>query len=173
MSTLQEIRVLQVFQELYASFPPGKIHESESPDFILNGSDKVIGIEVTEVFQDSHEGKSKLQQYSSDSSNFTDELITLLQAHLSYSFSIGIDFSKFNPIRKADKKMLLEQTKNICLPFLSSMQNNEHYRLEYEHGLPPELDRIYIHRYDKMERSFNSQPEGGPVANLTHDHIQK
>lgn len=173
MSTLQEIRVLQLFQELYASFPPGKIDESESPDFILNASDKVIGIEVTEVFQDSHEGKSKLKQYSSDSSNFTDQLITLLQPHLNYSFSIGIDFSKFNPIKKVDKKRLLEQTKNYCLLFLRSMENNEHYRLEYEHGLPRELDRIYIYRYDKMERSFNSQPEGGPVANLMQDHIQK
>jgi len=63
MSSPQEIRVLQVFQELYASFPHGKIQESESPDFILHSIDKVIGIEVTEVFQDSHEGKSKLQQY--------------------------------------------------------------------------------------------------------------
>jgi len=96
-----------------------------------------------------------------------------LQPYVGYSFSIGIHFSKFNPIKKADKNRLLEQTKNICLPILNSMNDNEHYRLEYEHGLPRELDRIYIHRYDKMERSFNSQPEGGPVANLMYDHIQQ
>src|SRR5688572_26894035 len=172
MSSLQEIQVLQVFRELYRHFPDGTIEESESPDFLLKGAGAVIGIEVTEVFQDSHEGKSKLQQYSSDSLKFTEQLIALLQPYVSYPFSIGIHFSKFNPIKKAEKERLLVETKNICLPILMAMQDNQHCRLEYENGLPQQLDRIYIHRYDKMERSFNSQPEGGPVSNLTYQHIE-
>ncbi len=59
----QESRYLTRFKELYAAFPPGEIKPSERPDFLVCNPDRVIGIEVTEVFQPAPKGTSlPLQQ---------------------------------------------------------------------------------------------------------------
>ena len=62
--------------------------------------------------------------------------------------------------------------KNLCLPILATLKNKQHARLEYEHGLPEEIDFVYMSRYDNMGASFNSKPEGGTVADLTIDYIR-
>jgi len=167
-----EMWVMNMFVEAYHE----KIEilsKQESPDFMVESLGRKIGIELTEVFQDSNMGYSRLQQYSSDSSAFVDDLINLIQPHIDFTFFIGIDFNRRFPLKKSTRKLVLQRTKEICIPAMISLLNHEWIELDnYYHGLPDEIEDIYLSRFDGMGESSNYQPEGGSVANLTLAHIR-
>lgn len=71
MNLNKEKYILDRFKTCYHSFPEGEINKSEKPDFIIKSNKKGIGIEITEIFQDSHEGHSKYQQRSSNRHDFS------------------------------------------------------------------------------------------------------
>src|SRR5690349_17548110 len=77
------------------------VNEQECPDFIVSVDGRKIGVELTEVFQDSHLGGSKLKQSSSEGSSFTEDLISIILPHIHFTFSIGIHFNKNIPIKKS------------------------------------------------------------------------
>lgn len=146
--------------------------EQEAPDFILSLGKKKIGVELTEVFQDSHLGASRLKQNSSDGSSFTEDFIALLQPDIPFKFSIGINFNKNQPLKKSNKNRILSDLKNLCVPAMINLKDHEHLELEnYFDKLPDEIDDIYIYRFDGMDESIDSRPEGGAVSVLTINHL--
>jgi len=169
----EEIWIIEQFQKLYTSCHLENILKCESPDFIASSSGLKTGIEITQVFQDSNIGQhSKLQQYSSDSASITNQIINELQPLFSYKFSIGIVFSEKYPIKKSNKKQIINKIKDRCIPCMSNLQDRQIIDLDYYDGLPQEVEKIFIDRFDNMDFSFDSRPEGGIVKNLLFDHIQ-
>jgi hypothetical protein len=172
--TRQEQEEQWVFETFARIFPGGPItifKRQESPDFIIEFEGKTIGVELTEIFQDSSTGHSKLQQKSSDRENFTEELIQTIQPFVNFHFGVGIHFSEFSHIRKSDKQTLIQLLVQICLPRLSGIQNHEHLELDFYNGLPQQIDSISFSRLDESDCSFNFKPEGGTVAILTSEHV--
>lgn len=129
-----------------------------------------IGVELTEVFQDSTSKHSRLQQKSSDWASFTDQLILAIQPHIWFKFTVGIHFSNFHPIRKAEKENFIQTIATVCIPHLRGLLNRLHLRLDYYNGLPEQIDSIYFGRFDGIEESYNYKPEGGPVSDLRLEH---
>lgn len=175
MSTKEQAEkwVMDIFVEIYHKGDIEILSKQESPDFIVEFEGKKVGVELTDIFQDSNLDHSRLQQYSSDSSSFTDDLITLIQPNVGFTFSIGIHFNKNFPIKKSVRGQILNKTKDICVPAMINLSNHEHLELEnYYDNLPNEIDDIHIYRFDGMEESINSKPEGGSVARLTLDHLK-
>jgi hypothetical protein len=165
--------VMNLFIENYKKEIIALLNEQECPDFIVSVDGRKIGVELTEVFQDSHLGVSKLKQSSSEGSSFTEDLISIIQPHIPFAFSIGIHFNKNIPIKKSTKQEVLKRLEEICIPFMINLQDREHLELEnYYHNLPNEIDNIHIYRFDGMEESIDSRPEGGAVACLTISHIK-
>jgi len=165
--------VMNLFIESYKKGRISIINEQEAPDFIVSLEGREIGIELTEIFQDSHLGISKLKQASSDGSQFTEDLIALIQPHVPFTFSIGIHFNKDLPIKKSKKKKVLKELEVICVPAMANLQDHEYLELEnYYDSLPSEIEDIHIYRSDGMEESIDSRPEGGTVAPLTISHLK-
>lgn len=165
--------ILDLFIDSYKKENIYIISEQEAPDFIINFEGKEIGLELTEVFQDSHLGTSKMKQESSDGAQFTEDLIALVQSNIPFTFSIGIHFNKNLPIKKSNKQKILNELERICVPAMINLQNHEHLELEnYYDGLPKEIDDIHVYRFDGMEESIDSRPEGGIVSRLTMGHIK-
>lgn len=57
----RERQYLEVFRRNYQAFPVGEVVSDESPDFIIKGGKKTVGIEVTQIFKDGPEEKKPLQ----------------------------------------------------------------------------------------------------------------
>ncbi|MBK7212087.1 MAG: hypothetical protein IPH88_02070 [Bacteroidales bacterium] len=169
----EEIWIIEQFQKLYTTSSLENILKCESPDFIASLSGIKTGIEITQVFQDSNNGQhSKLQQYSSDSASITNQIIKELQPLFNFHFSIGIVISEKYPIKKSNRKQIIKNIKDRCIPALSNLQDRQIIDLDYYDGLPQEVEKIFIDRFDNMDFSFDSRPEGGIVKNLFLDHIQ-
>lgn len=165
--------IMDLFIESYKKENISIIKEQEAPDFIINIEGKEIGVELTEVFQDSHLGISKMKQESSDGAQFTEDLIALIQQNIPFTFSIGIHFNKNLPIKKSKKEKILKELERICVPAMINLQNHEHLELEnYHDSLPNEIDDIHVYRFDGMEESIDSRPEGGTVSRLTMSHLE-
>jgi hypothetical protein len=165
--------IMNLFIDNYKKGMITLVREQEAPDFIVSLDDKKIGIELTEVFQDSHLGISKLKQSSSEGSSFTEDLIALMQPYIPFTFSIGIHFNKNVPIKKSTKKEILKNLEEICVPAMINLQDHEHLELEnYYHNLPNQIDDIHIYRFDGMGESIDFRPEGGSVATLTISHVK-
>lgn len=176
MSTKKERErwVMNLFIESYENGRLTLLHEQESPDFIIRLDENEIGVELTEVFQDSHLGPSKLKQSSSDGSSFTEDLITLIQPNIPFKFLIGIHFNKNVAIKKSKQQEILKELEYICVPAMINLQNREHLDLEnYYYKLPDEIDDIHISRFDEMDTSIDSGPEGGSVSRLTINHLKQ
>ena len=173
MRVEEEIWLMERFQKLYSRVTFEKPLKQESPDFISYSNGTKIGIEITEVFQDSASGNSKLQQYSADCSKLTDQLIDVIQPFINFKFTIGITFSKVNHIRKSTKNQLIQTLKNICVPAMINLNDHQNIDLEsYYFKLPEEVEHIFISRFDNMDYSYNARPEGGIITDLTMDNIQ-
>src|SRR5437762_7146324 len=56
----EERRFVEILAEKLDAFPPGKLIDSESPDFLVAGPEGVIGIEVTKI----HHADERRQQES-------------------------------------------------------------------------------------------------------------
>lgn len=164
---------MDLFIESYKKENISIIKEQEAPDFIINIEGKEIGVELTEVFQDSHLGTSKMKQESSEGAQFTEDLIALIQQKIPFTFSIGIHFNKNLPIKKSKKQIILKELEGICVPEMINLQNHQHLELENDYGsLPNEIDEIHVYRFDGMEESIDSRPEGGIVSPLTMSHLK-
>ncbi len=175
MSTKKERErwVMTLFIESYKKGKIVIVDEQEAPDFIVSVDGNKIGVELTEVFQDSHLGISRLKQRSSDGSSFTEDLISLIQPSIPFKFSIGINFNKNLPIKKSKKQAILEKLEELCVPAMINLKDHDHLELEnYYDNLPDEIDDIYVYRFDAMDESIDSRPEGGIVSRLTINHLK-
>jgi hypothetical protein len=172
MSDQAEIRVIEEFKKMFHAFPEGKISKCESPDFIVDTLSGTLGVEISEVFQDSHKGKSILQERSSISSKFAEDLIQKVQSHLPFTFTIIVQLSSSNFIKQHQRENLLNELMNLCVNALGQAKNKEFIKIEGLRILPKEKNRIYLCRYDDLKVSVNNQAEGGIKSNLLNDHIK-
>lgn len=71
MKDKKEWFVINKFKDIYTKFPKGVLQKCEQPDFIIIDENRTIGIELAEVFQDSHLGiHSQLKQQESVQDKF-------------------------------------------------------------------------------------------------------
>ncbi|GEM_PF-3495902 len=147
--------------------------KTEVPDYIINIKDRKVGLELTEIFQDSDDKFSNLQRNSSDWKTFTEEFITEIQLQIDFKFMVGIDFSRFHSIKKSEKHYVVLKLVEACIPKLKRLSNREHLDLDnYYDKLPQQIDSIHFSRYDALTESMNYQPEGGTVRELTSGILQ-
>lgn len=175
MNTNQEFHFLEKFKELYQDFPNGKIDKSEQPDFIISNEKGKIGIELTEVFQDSHlnNGQSKFQQLSSDRHSFTTDLINIIEQYISFTFHIAIHFNDFNHLKKSKKHIVLKKAFKSCINQTLNLENKKSITINDFQVLPEEINSITIGRYDGLDSSYDEKPEGGCVSDLTDVHLNE
>jgi|25_taG_2_1085351.scaffolds.fasta_scaffold05748_3 hypothetical protein len=169
----RELDYLNRFKSLYENFPSGEILESEQPDFIVESKRGKIGIELTELFQDSHlRGYSKFQQESSSRHLFTNELIAILQNYVSFTFHIGIEFNEFKPVNKLNKTLILKKAFRATINRISNLENKQMIEISDFKILPEQINSIHIGRFDGLKESYDEMPEGGTVSDIENIHIE-
>ncbi|MGN7784470.1 hypothetical protein ACTJIJ_08085 [Niabella sp. 22666] len=168
----EEQWIFDSFIKAYRDADISAYFKTEAPDYIIKLKDLKVGLELTEIFQDSDEKFSELQRNSSDWKTFTEGFITKLQPHIDFKFMVGIDFSRFHSIKKSEKHSVLSKLVESCVPKLKGLQNREHLDLDYYDSVPEQIDSVHFSRYDALPESMNYQPEGGTVRELTSAVLQ-
>jgi hypothetical protein len=172
MTLKEEKYLLKQLKSCYKPFPKGEIQKTEKPDFLIQTARKKIGIELTEIFQDSHNGHSKYQQRSSDRSKFTEKLILKLQKFVDFTFHISIHFSDFHHLKKSKEKESVMKAFKASISHLMQLKNMHGVLIEDFRRLPQEIDSIKIGRFDGLEESYDEQPDGEVVSDMTNAHIE-
>jgi hypothetical protein len=170
--------IIQTFKEYYQDFPDGVLVQDEKPDFIITGADKVIGIKIAEVFQDSHllNGGSQLKRQEVTEDKFEKSLLKAIEKHTKKNIAIGIEFSTFHSFTVNEIDALVHE----CLPHpLEFIWNNNEGSIRiinhpsiFRFPLPKEVNSIWIDILSPDIPSFNTQSQGGTVANLELQHIE-
>lgn len=164
--------ILNLFFENFKDGVLVKKKSHESPDFIVEFKGKIIGIEVTEIYQDSYLGLSKLKQNSMEGAKFTQMLIDLLKPDILFTYTIGVHFNDKFPIKQANRNYVLNQLVEICLPAMKNLSNHQILELEnYYNNLPCEIESVIIVRFDGIDDSIDHRPEGGIVSQLELKHL--
>lgn len=89
MTREEEIALFTNFRNNYKNFPNGVVEYSDKPDVLIHCDNKVIGIELTEVFQDLNEGKeSKLKAIEFQHNKIGQEIVEGLQKHTNLYFQL-------------------------------------------------------------------------------------
>ena len=120
MDFYEEESTLKRFQNLYSQFPSGEISHPEKPDFIIKG-ERVIGIELTQVFKDQDDPKGSLIRAKD---TFRINLLANLAETLNKTdfpkCSIAAHINDKNFSRKLDARAICK----LCLPEILLQRNN-------------------------------------------------
>ena len=166
---------LDIFKEVYPEFPSGTIIHSDRPDFTVVNGNNVVGIDIMEVYQDSHlSNSSKLKQKESVKNEFEKDLIKAIEKYTQKSFVLSIEFSRCHTISNFKKGAIIQDCLAPCLEFIWNQDEGD-LRIENHpdnrYNLPDEIDSIFI-LLVKHDTSSNSNSQGGTVSNLEYKHIE-
>jgi hypothetical protein len=154
----EERRFVEILAKELAAFPPGKLIDSESPDFLVATSEGVLGIEVTKI----HHANEPRQQESECRSLVAVacrlyENESTIPLEVKVHFGSGTQFNKRNRGKFARILANLGLT-NIPLPnSLISLDNN----WENPSFFPYEIAGLSIIRLSAFRRNFWSVPSAG------------
>lgn len=160
-------RILRRFKEEYELFPSGEIVQTDRPDFIITSKVKIIGIEVAEIFQDSHLGKSsKLKEREILQNEFGIELLQLLisKQMRKQFFMLDIVFANNQSVSKKQIKDLVQQCWIPCMEFL---WNNSKGSIRIKNDgsdLPDIIDSLFIQLANYNEEPIYCNQGGIKIA---------
>lgn len=170
----KELFILNNFIENFKCFPEGLIEQTESPDFIVHSNLGNIGIELAEIFQDSHVGKaSKLKQRENLHRKFGEQLVKKLEEmmHKKKSFSLDISFNDHQSFTVKQISSLIDKCWPECIEFLWN-ESEGFARIEnMGTNLPYEVNEIFILLSKQEYNPVYCNSQGGTVAILNNDHL--
>ena len=171
-----ELWILEQFKQSYKDFPVGEIKDSESPDFLIQTKDKIVGIELAEIFQDSHLGKdSKLKQQEVVQGKFGDTLLKLLTSKLERKtgFMLSIEFSIHNNFTIKQIQELGDQCWSECMEFIWNSNGGNVRIVNNGENFPKEINSIFIQMSKADYEPMYCNSQGGVVQTLRYEHIER
>ena len=152
----------RLFVEILAkeldAFPPGKLVDSESPDFLVATSDGVIGIEVTRI----HHANEPRQQ-ESEYRSLVSAACRLYESESTIPLEVKIHFGGSTQFKKRNRDKFARILANLVLTNIPrpdswiSLENN----WENPTFFPYEIAGLSIIRLSALRRNFWSVPSAG------------
>lgn len=172
----QERFIMENFKECYNGFPNGILIQDEMPDFTITDGNIIIGIEVAEVFQDSHlDTGSRLKRLESTEDKFEKSLLEILQKRGKKKIALGVSFSNHHTFTMKQINNLVEECLPHCLEFIWNHEKGNiriiNHPSVFRFPLPKEVNSIHIDILEPHIPSWNSNTQGGTVSNLELQHI--
>jgi hypothetical protein len=171
MTRSQEDYVFNAFKDLYSKFPAGQCIRGEQPDYIIDTLDKIIGVEITQIFVDNYMNTSINQKrVESLQGMFGEKLCEKLEQIVLFKFVLSIDFSSEDFSQNETDRIVLD-----CVKYFKTVQfPKEFVSIDVDNfgQFPDEIDSIYFFHYPSLQNSFFSQSAGGVLPDLTLQHLQ-
>lgn len=178
----KEFKSLNRFFDLIGFKLNDNIKFGESPDFLIQQENSILGVEVTEIFQMPPEDGVYLQEQEkikSDIISTTEDIlkekgIPTVKVYVSFNdnFRINIDTSKF-ALKKRDRysipKILVDI---ICNNIPNFAEKIEVYGV-YCEKLPIQINSVHISREESYSKIFVGTSSGGILPPLDYDNLNK
>ncbi len=154
----EERRFVEILAEKLDAFPPGKLIDSESPDFLVAGPEGVIGIEVTKI----HHADERRQQ-ESEFRSLVDAACRLYESENAIPLEVKVHFGGNTQFNKRNRDKFARILANLVLTNIPQpdswipLENN----WENPGFFPYEILGLSIIRLSAFRRNFWSVPSAG------------
>jgi len=165
---------LDRFKGAFPDFPAGKITHDDEPDFLVDTSIVTQGIEVTQIFRETPEGRRPMQEQESLRREILERVKCAYDTAghppvcVSVSFALGDSLAKKN-LAPLAKKLLVVVTRAI--PEAGGVRDVD-YEGFGEDELPDVFDRVSIYRRAEYKTSYWSAPDAAFVPGYGPEHLQ-
>ncbi len=144
------------------------ISHSDKPDIVANFKDKLIGIEITECFQDDLGSGSELRKKRGFKNKIGNALIEKLNDlrpcfHLSLDIDITIPQNKFNK--------LIEQIELLLRNKIKAPKNNTPLEFSSFEFNTLGFNRISMFFTDDLDKSYFGESDYGGIPNFTNHNL--
>lgn len=166
---------IELFRETLSEFPSGTIIDSEEPDFLIEDSGKVIGIEITELYHEAPQSARPMQALENLTEQVVDEARSIHAINggpvltVRVEFDLGPKFGKSRRAEVASKLAELVLATNVDVGGEVKLQN------EYDDldAFPKEIARIRIQRSPFRSRPLWSAPRAAFIPRLDVELLQE
>src|SRR2546426_1154995 len=134
----KELLYINLFKEQFVDFPAGEIVPHETPDCLVRGDSRCVGIEVTRIFRDvaDHSGQ-QLQIRESELQHIVQAARAMHKSSGLPPVAVGVYFSRRYPFRRDDRVPIANSLVEIV-----------------RRNMPDRMGRREVH-YDPAESYFS------------------
>jgi hypothetical protein len=163
---------IETLKRNLSDFPSGKIVDCESPDFLLQTSDRVIGVEVTRLYGMDNESSVAPQLVENEHENVVMTAQSIAESNGLPPLMVDVYFDHKELITKSDRKLISEQLLAIVshnIPELNkrtSIENNGQ-------PFPAQVKAISIRRPRPLKSHLWQTAGGGIVNENFADQLQR
>ena len=170
MTRSQEEFVFCAFKELYHDFPVGEYIRGEQPDFVIHTVNKLIGVEITQVFIDNYlNPRFNKKRKESLHKKFGDNLCEKLIPIIPFNFVLSIDFG----VRDFSTNEIDIIITDCGKYFRYAQFPDDLIKLNIENigQLPQEIESVELFKFPHLKKSFYSESAVGVMPDLTLKHL--
>lgn len=171
MTQSEEDYYFNAFKDLYCKLPIGEYIRCEQPDYIIKTADKVIGVEITQVFTDNYIDKNNNKKRTEVLRRMLGQRLCERMAKIvPYNFVLSIDFSS-----KIFSQSEIDKIVRNCIRYLTGIPFVKNHRPidVFNFGdLPNEIDKMNIFYYPSLKKPFFSETDSGILPDLSPQHLQ-
>ncbi len=144
---MRERSQFERFRQVCTALPVGRIENSEEPDFLVHSDERILGVEVTELYRPPEAGKQPLQEAESLQTRIVDQAQSIYEANGGPPLYVSVVFGFYERFNKKDVMALASR----LAKFISSLSINEGDRLQLENmyedrNYPEEITMLFIDR---------------------------
>jgi len=175
MKKKEEKYYLELFKRNYQDFPEGQILESESPDFLISTKGKILGIELTKIFQKSNPKRLSLQASDSIITDIILRIRNLFEMNNLLGYEVHLDFHVDKNIVKELREELAKKLFDVIIEHLPKENGWVEIKNDFENitKYPEEVSMISVY-YSKGLSSINiTDSKVGWVKNNMIEDLQK
>ena len=164
---------LDQFQELFSDFPEGEIEVTEEPDFLIHCSPGTIGVELTELHRDVPPGVRPQQANEEMKRRVMARAQKLYDEYGLPPIRVSVLFSLNHEIQKHEVEALAQNVFRIAMSNLPDVGKSfeESYNWINRHYFSEKLNKIFIHRWEGIDKSHFNAPGATWVGALSVDDI--
>jgi hypothetical protein len=168
-----ELQHLQSFRDACGDFPTGEIVPEETPDFIVDGGAKRIGIEHTLILVDDGKKRGSVQSRESAKNNITVLAERFFNENNLPEVYVGLFFNSAWTPRKRDQERIAQAVAQTVKNNFPSDGEPVWVYYDLSSGQPIEVDLISIFRTTNFGTEHWQPHEAGEVHRRAIVHIQR
>jgi hypothetical protein len=148
----QEKKSLNKVKNFYKNFPIGEIDDSESPDFIIRGNKKRIGIEIIRLFKDKTEQELNTLARENSQDFIVAEAKKICETRKIKPLKVDISFNSYPDIFKVNKKESAFQLAHSIIDNIPSNKKHISVKNKFDGTIPEIINSFFILHSSTMNK---------------------
>ncbi len=176
MNKAGELAHLKHFKQVFPGFPPGRIETHESPDFLIDGACRTIGVEHTEVYHPVPPDGYSPQAQDHWAQKIVSRTSELWKKAAGFPLLVQVSFHPRSHLSRKNVEALAQEIVSVIGE--TKIQPGKSLTLKrvsrQQITLPTEVSRLYLQRPTRATKQGDRWccSSAGFVPELTEQHIQ-